>query len=267
MKRSVTRHLNYTQRLEISATVVEIDVRSVDGAPPRVVLTKLELPTGDPHPHDEWQSAKVIFEAWRSDVGAYARFDLGRVAEVAHKQSPVLSQHLPGFPSEHGISFRVKVVSGSAKILAEADRLKASADARHKDELIRVVPRDLEELPWTVDWTDMDEGPCIHVNKRMYDHQTFLTRDPVTMGLVLPAVLREVLYRVAVDEEAREAAWGQRWIEFVARVSDAPFPEEHGEAAEVDAWVLAALHGFSRSHLLATHADEHMKQSPEEATK
>lgn len=266
MERSVTRRLNYTQRLEIPSAGIEIDVRPVGGSPPRVVLLKVELPSGDPHPKDEWQAAKVIFEAWRSDAGAYARFELGRVSDIQRKPPPILSQHLPGFPDEQGISFRIKVVSTQAKILAEADRLTASADSRHKDELIRVFPRDLDELPWTIDWSDADEGPCIHVNKRMYDHQTFLTRDPVTMGLVLPAVLREVLCRIASDSEAREAPWGQRWIEFASRISDSPFPDDEDEPA-IDAWVLSALHGFSRHHMLATHADEHMKQLPNEVAR
>lgn len=266
MERSVTRRLNYTQRLDIPSAGIEIDVRPMAGAPPRLVLLKFELPAGDPHSKEEWQAARVIFEAWRSDAGAYARFELGRVADVQRRSPPLLSQHLPGFPDEHGISFRIKVVSPQARILAEADRLTASADSRHKDELIRVLPRDLEELPWTIDWSDTDEGPCIHVNKRMYDHQTFLTRDPVTTGLVLPAVLREVLYRVAIDPEARETAWARRWVDFASRVSDTPFPDDKEESA-VDAWVLSALHGFSRRHQLATHVDDHMKQSPEETVR
>jgi len=264
MERSVTRRLNFTQRLDIPASDVEIDVRAVSGSAPRVVVLRLGLPESCTHPQDEWDSALVVLEAWRSDASAYARFQLGRVAEVRRKSPPLLSEPLAGFPDEHAISFRVKVISAQAKILAEADHLRAQTDSRHQDELISVLPKDLDELPWTIDWSDPDEGPVIHVNERMYDHRTFLTRDPVTSALVLPTVLREVLHRVAADREARETTWGRRWIDFASRMSTSPMPDEDDDEAAVDDWVLGALHEFSRRHLLASAADEHMKQHQEE---
>ncbi|MDQ6734649.1 MAG: hypothetical protein M3Z35_11160 [Nitrospirota bacterium] len=259
MERSVTRRINHTQRIEISAADVEIDIRPVVDAAPRVVLRKLILPNGDPHPQNEWMKALVVLEAWRSDAGAYLRFELGHVDDVLRRAPPLLSSQLSGFPDEHGVSFRVKVISSESKILAEADRLKAAADARHQDELIRVFPRDLDQLPWTVDWSDVDEGPCVHVNENIYDYRTFLTRDPVMSALILPSVLREILYRVALEPEMREAVWAVRWIELVTQFSDCPIPADVEDDGAIDEWVLSALHGFSRRHQLSAQATEHMQ--------
>lgn len=264
MERSVIRRLNYTNRIVIAPTDVQIDVSHVEGSPPRVSLRKLVLPPGDPHPEAAWKAARVFLEAWRTDAGAYTRLDVGRVQDVMRKAPPLQSRYLEGFVDEHGLLFRIRVVGEDAKILAEADHLRGSGEAASQDELIRVLPRDLKELAWTIDWSDETEGPCVHVNRTLFDYRTFLTRDSVTCALVQPTVLREVLSRLGWDLAARDSDWGQRWIEFAAHQCQAPIPEGDDDDSAIDDWVRDAVQNFSAKHRFASAASEQLRFATED---
>jgi hypothetical protein len=267
MERSVVRRLNYTNRIVIAPTDVHIDVSHVEGSPPRVSLRKLVLPPGDPHPEAVWKAAKVFLEAWRTDAGAYTRVEIGRVQEVMRKAAPLLSRYLEGFVDEHGLLFRIRVVGEDAKILAEADHVRGSGEGASQDELIRVLPRDLQELAWTIDWSDETEGPCVHVNRTLFDYRTFLTRDAVTCALVLPTVLREVLSRLGRDFDARDTEWGQRWIEFATHQCKSPIPENDEDAQGIDEWVRDAVQKFSAKYRFASAASEQLQFAREDQSR
>jgi hypothetical protein len=257
MTRPVTRRFNYTRRLEIPSSAAEIEVR-IDAGKPVALLMKLKLPEPGPHPRDEWSEARVWLEAWRTDIGAFQRFEIGTTASIAGRV-PVFSARLSEFPDDQNLAFRVKVVSSSSKrILAEADRLEAAKDASQRDELIRVIPTDLGELPWSVDWSDLDEGPRILVNSNIERNRDLLTRDAVVSGLVVPAVLREVLFRAATAREADDVAWVKRWKEFGIRTSGIEPPVE---ADGCDTWVADVVAKFASIHRLSTLIDEHFKKS------
>lgn len=263
MTRSVTRRFNYTRRIEIPQSNVEIDTRLDDGVPVAVIL-RLSLPEPGPHAPDEWAASHLVLEAWRTDTGSYQRFDdLGMVSQVVGK-FPVYSARLSEFPDEQNLTFRIKVVSASSKrILAEADRLHAAQDAGQRAELIRVIPTDLGELPWTIDWSDINEGPRILVNSNIERNRDLLTRDPVVTGLVASAVLREVLYRAATGTDTAERPdWAQRWIDFGVRLSGSELPT-NDDGDEVDHWVKAILHRFASTHSLSTGIEDYFrKQEP-----
>jgi hypothetical protein len=156
------------------------------------------------------------------------------------------------------------VVGDDAKILAEADHLRGNGESASQAELIRVLPRDLQELAWTVDWSDENEGPCVHVNRALFDYRTFLTRDAVTCALVLPTVLREVLARLGWDEDARDSDWGQRWIEFATHQCQASIPPIDGDQQSIDDWVRDAVHNFSAKHRFASAASEQLRFATED---
>lgn len=261
MKRSITRRFNYTKRIEIPHTAVEIDIKKTEEGPPSVVVMRLTLPDRGTHAQMEWQEARVIFEAWRTDIGVFQRFDIGSVAQVTIK-TPVWAEVLHQFPNEHNLTFRIKLVAADSKlILAEADRLKASQEEWRKDELIHVIPEDLGELPWTIDWSDIDEGPKILVNSKIDQHRQLLTEGPVARGLVMSAVLREVLHRVFETPETREEEWAGRWLTFGARFTDQEAPAEKDEA---DHWIRAVLAGFAAKHRLSTDIDTYFTKRDNE---
>lgn len=262
MTRSVTRRFNYTRRIEIPQSNVEIDLRLDEGIPVVVVL-RLSLPEPGPHAPDEWAASHLVLEAWRTDIGAYQRFDdLGLVSQIANK-FPVYSARLTEFPDEKNLTFRIKVVSASSKrILAEADRITAVQDAGQRSELIRVIPTDLGELPWTIDWSDLNDGPKILVNSNIERNRDLLTRDPVVSGLIASAVLREVLQRSTMSSNAERPDWAQRWIDFGVRLSGSEVPsDDNGD--EVDDWVRTVLHRFAAVHSLSTGIEDYFrKQEP-----
>lgn len=264
MERSIVRRWNFTDRIVMAPTDVQLDVSHVEGSPPGVSVRKLVLPSGEPHSEAVWKAARVVLEAWRTDAGAYLRFEIGRVQDLLRKPPPGSIRYLTGFPNEHGLLFRVRVIGDDARILAEADHLRGSGEAASRAELIRVLPRNLEELAWTIDWSDEDEGPCVLVNNKLFDFRTFLTRDSVTCALVLPSVLREVLGRLGRDGDARDSDWGERWIEFAARECHAPIPAKNEDQQSVDDWVRDAVNNFAAKYRFASMASEQLRFTTED---
>lgn len=261
MSRSVTHRFNYTRRAEILQKHVEIDLRA-DGDKVLMTLMRLSLEKPSAHADADWRAAKVTLEAWRTDSATYQRFDVGSVAQVVARTPPFTAE-LTEFADEHNITFRIKVVGLVGKrILAEADRILANQDERRRDELIQVFPKDLGELPWTVDWSDEDEGPKVFVNVNIERNRDLLVRDAVVRGLFLPSVLREVLWRAATDAGRRESTWAKRWLEMGVRLTGQELPEADSDT--LDDWIAGVLARFAESHRLSSEIEEHFKK--EEAT-
>ena len=254
MTRSITRRFNYTRRVDIPECNVEIDVRT-DGQKVFCVLVRLALPDRGVHDKTDWDSALVLLEAWRTDLGAYQRFDeIGMTSQIAGK-SPVAVLELSEFPDEQNLTFRIKVVSSTSKrILAEADRLLPAKDTGRKDELIPVILRDLGELPWTIDWSDLNAGPKILVNSNIERSRDLLTRGSAANGIVLSAVLREVLFRAATEPEQQD--WANKWREFGVRIVGGQAPDPSDES--IDDWVNEVLLRFAAKHQLSSLINEEL---------
>ncbi|MCX7590176.1 MAG: hypothetical protein N2255_00970 [Kiritimatiellae bacterium] len=237
--------LNYTDRKRISRKDVRVVVHERVGKPPTfdvdLKLTGYSLP-------DE---ALVFLEAYRQTL--WMRFPFGKVGSIL----PPSDRDLTEFEFGEGILFRVRVTSAAdpiGKILAEADGIRGRASGQMDDErvpLLPVRPEDLDQLVWTVDFTD---EPVLLINKTVGDWRS-LAMSPMFRSLVCPAALREVLSRILLHEnypdlEDRED-WKTRWLLFARSLpGTGEIPEEEEGKDRFEDWIDTVVKAFTRQQSL-----------------
>lgn len=197
-------------------------------------------------------SAQVFLEAYRH--ARLIRFDLGSPPEASSTKRYLL---------DHGLGqlvlFRVKVVDATAhppRILGEADRLVPelqSATGRQRVSLLPVVPEDLGEEVWQIGWEA--ERPVLRANRRIHGIVERISTDQALRSLVFPAVLRQILLRVLIedqyDDDEEGDSWAARWIRFAAQFGEGRPPAIEGDepsavwSAFAHDWIETAVAGFA----------------------
>ncbi len=174
--------LNYTGRRRITRNLVSLEV--IDDTPhPRASLGPLDLSTLD-LPDD----ASVSLEAFRQN--RYMRLDCGTVG------SPLVIDREPltDFNDAIGIQFRLKVTGEGGRIVAAANRIRASRpDLDHgpAEGLLPFRSADLGAALWRLHLDD--GGPVVEVNQRLDDWKSFAATIQFRV-LVYPEVVRRIGY-------------------------------------------------------------------------
>lgn len=137
--------------------------------------------------------------------------------------------------AEH-LLFRIKIVDESdAKhpIKGWRDRISPvvyDVNGRQKKSVLPVKPVDLGDIAWRLDWED-SKRPILFVNSRINDArnvESIVKNDPDFSALVFPEVIREVLNRLLLVENADEDDENE-WITFACNLVGAPFEREEGD--------------------------------------
>jgi hypothetical protein len=212
------RKFNYTGRKKIERN--SISVRLVkDKTPHPYFDLKITL-----NPHDYPPDAELYVEAY--DRTSFMRFRCGTL------KNPVLPEdrHLTEIHSTDAILFRVKVVDPSShhgRILAAADRLTSIGESQEDTKHISLLPVTYEDIGmeiWKLDF--WDTGPVLIVNNKIESvniTETVKTSD-LFFSLVYPSVLREILLRILVIDDAfaddDPELWQNLWLAFVENLPD-----------------------------------------------
>jgi hypothetical protein len=256
----ILRRFNYTQRVNIPASKVQIDVVEGEDGRCRGLLRRLDLSDRGRHLEAEWKAARVVIEARRLSTASYCKHDLGSVAEV-EKSGAAAAFELKEFADGADIRFRVKVVDGSKKLLGECDNIKSGEEEEAaREPLITLVATELGEELWKVDWVEFD-GPRVLVNKRLPNCSGLLTRDPLISGLVMPQIVREVITQVAAAEEGAEP-WVEKWVCFAEGLGQ-ELPDDADDDARVK-WIDDVVGAYADNLRLATRAETHLLRTLEE---
>jgi hypothetical protein len=126
-----------------------------------------------------------------------------------------------------------------------------------------VREKDLGEVPWKLQLDGVDK-PELHMNNRVPGAAGLVIHDPVFCGLLLPAILREVLTYVLLegaDDDEDEITWERKWVEFAEKLADEERPI--GDESERRAWIDLVVARFSGLHGLGTSLVDHIKGKPE----
>ena len=239
--------LNFTDRIAISRRHVVVAVEEAKGKPgfwfdADVELGSYSLP-GD---------ALVFVEAYRKTQRA--RFRFGTVDNVV--KPPQNKRRLSEmFPSSEGILFRVKVTNPAGGLIrAEVDRIRAGGEDESGSGLsmLPVDHIDLGEECWRLNFEG--EAPVLEVNKRLPPDSRAAIKNPEFVGLVYPAVLREILIRILrIEKHALEDGehWAADWVRFAENklgMRPPPDREERDDSSseKVDEWVGDAVTAFAR---------------------
>ncbi len=231
--------LNFTGRRRISQNHVRISVTGIGGIETfnaDIQLQSYELPA----------TAKVIVEAYRQLE--LLRFDFGTVGCLAAPSSCRLSE----FGTAAGLRFRIKVVSNDAprgRLLAVADRMVPRNEQQQslsRVPLLAVKSQDLGREVWRLDFTD---EPLLLVNPRIVPKKQ-LVQSVEFQSLVLPEILRSILNRILLVEQARAVDdadhWTTLWLRFAGSMPGVGMlPDDSDPEVELD-WIDAAISSFCR---------------------
>ena len=234
------RTLNYTDRKRIEKGDALITIGEDEGG--NFFDADLRL-----HGYNLPADAHVFVEAYRQTQ--YMRFDYG---QAGARRIPD-DRRLTKFDSAKGVLFRVKVVATSHRyglLLAEADGIRQPKSAdRDEISLLPVVPDEsLEEEIWRLEFDG--HQTLLKVNSTLGDWRA-LARDPVFSSLVLPSVLRTVLWRVLMQGERPDTEdndWRSRWLDFAKRLPLVGELPDKGDEEKVEEWIDTAVSEFCRRH-------------------
>jgi hypothetical protein len=249
----VTRRFNYTNRVRIPAKNVHVETDQGKNGGCQAIILKLDLSDSGSHTPDVWSLASVILEARRLATGSFVRQTLGTTADIQSKKGFPLKVSLPGFVDESDITFRVKLVDTSGRLLADGDNIRVGVQSdSDREPLIPLVPTELGEEIWKIDW-DMD-NPRVLVNKRLPNPSSFLSRDAVMRGLVMPHIIRHVLPRALLSEQKSDR-WVEKWTMFAVDLLGDELTGDLESPDEVAKIVDQVVEAFADKQKFATQAE------------
>jgi hypothetical protein len=214
------RKFNYTGRKKIERN--NISIRLIKDNSPHPYFDLKITSSADDFPDD----SELFVEAY--DRSSFMRFKCGTL------KNPVFPEdrHLTAIHSTDAILFRVKVVdptSHHGRILAVADRLTSIGESQEESQRISLLPvayDNLDKEIWKLDFRDV--GPVLILNNKIESVNVteIVKTSDLFFSLVYPSVLREILVRILVIDEAFEEddpeLWQNLWLAFVENLPDVP---------------------------------------------
>lgn len=241
MSSGIVRKLNFTDRVRIPRSAIDIVLRREEGVlafDARLRLAPLGLP----------EDGRVFIEA--SYRSSYMRFDFGT---VGHIEAPP-NRRLTEIFSASTVHFRVKVVDHTREfgaLLAVADELTLHEQQDAPGTTIPILPvsfSDLGERIWNVDFGAT--GPMLELNSRIEDIAHVARRDDRFFALVYPAAVKEILtniLRVEQYAEDDEEHWAMQWFRWCRQFVETPPPGDRDEAAQ---WIEDVVSAFATRYAL-----------------
>ncbi len=247
------RRFNYTNRITIRKSDVNISVHTTSGpAPVARVSTDLaayKLP----------EEAEVFVEAYR--MHSYMRSRMGQVLDAATPFEFALTE----FDTPDAVLFRLKVVSrrhdlkGTAPIiLAAADKLSASDGSDENlntDRLLTSKPEDLNGELWRL---DLEDQPVLLIERAYWENRDVIC-GPWFRSLVIPTILRTTLRHILTSDfrEVEGDDWEPRWLRFaLEQPGTPPLPPESADPDVIDNWINDCVAGFSRTFNIRGKVDK-----------
>jgi len=235
-------NLNFTERLRIERE--HFDMALAERSPPRLHVRRIDLSGLDLEKH--WP---IRLEGRTRDW--LHRKELGTVGKP---HTGTLDLPPDTFVGGRLPRWRLLVVDVDdpyrrIAAMAEGIRLGTEEAARHgRNSLLPVEPADLGQLPWrlVVD----DDGFTLQVNERLPAPGDFPARPDVAPWL-LPAVLREILLRIRIEEDAGiDDGVRRQWLDFATSLAGPPPEDPAEDGADWCDWVDQVVRSFAARHEL-----------------
>lgn len=248
------RAFNYTERKKIPASAVRIAINedTPDGIPVFDAdlsgLKKMNLEADH----------RLIVEPYV--VSTSMRFDFGL---VGNPQAPV-DLRLTDLDQGGAIRFRVFVVdeaSDPRRIAAAGTISAGQPDDADRQSILRLVETPtLGERLWKLDLAN-EAMPELMINSRIPGFKGRLLSDPLVQGLVLPAVVRELLEEVLRGPVSDDTDWVEGWKQYAEKLAARPVPlEDDG----FDDFIEDCVQAFCDQHRFAERQVKLMKGKDDE---
>lgn len=237
----ISRTINHTGRRNIKRSEVEIELADAGLGVPKFAAN-FRFEEKKPLPVD----ARLYIEAYHKNTSQ--RFDFGTAGAPASPESTALTEIDLSGPT----LFRIKVVDEGGhvgRLIASAEGLQAKGDDSEEDRksLMRVKTTDLGSQTWKLEF-DNNVMPALCLNNRIPSAKEQLFQNPYFQGLVLPAVMREVLMFVFwnIESEADEDSWQKAWLDFANHLAPVDPPDaDEADPVQLLDWVDATVAKFS----------------------
>lgn len=244
----VSRRINHTGRRRIGRSEVRLELRERESYlefDASFQLDRENLPA----------DAELRVEAYHKNTSQ--RFDFGTVGAPV----PPASTRLTEIDLSGPVLFRVKVVDRDGKLLAAADRVRPEDESNHdsRESLMTIAQRDLQQLPWRVDFSD-DANPTLCINNRFPDAIGQFFRNSTFQALILPGAFREVLIFILWNRngEPEEGTWEEKWLRFAEHVAPTEMPDD-SDPSQLIGWVDDIVREFSSKHELCEVMIRHLE--------
>ena len=232
------RRFNYTKRIKLAKSDVAIELSDARKNEPPTFTANLDFSS-----YDLPSDARIVISSYRLSFAM--RFDWGTVSDPTPPEDTRLTE-TPEAPQ-----FRVMVLApdDSGRILAMADRVKPVRSSGQQS-LLWLNEAELGNEVWRL---KIGDGmPTLEVNQSIGGISGIARSDQVFQSLVIPDVLREILRKMIIDDDASfddpDSEWHD-WMEFVKQIDIGDLPDAAGddgrdaEAATqwIDSWIAAFL--------------------------
>ncbi len=237
------RTFNYTGRRKIGRKDVSITLRQQNGTwqfDADLRLADYRFP----------RNAEIWVEAYRQNL--WMQWPWGTVSALGVPADRRLTE----FDVPDGILFRVRVVHPQGqehhKLLGEADALpfvKAGEADDHRRHLLVPVPDALDQQLWKLDFDS--DPPKLLVNKDAKPSWKEMARSPHFIALVYPEVLRRVLTRALIGDDAwteddEDTGWQDDWVKFAKNLGGLASVPPPDPQTDRENWIEEAVSSFCR---------------------
>lgn len=195
MAKKMIRHINSTKRKKILTRNVKIEL-SLDPSP------SISIPTLNLAEYDFPQDAKLMLDVFASGYNGMEQIELGTVG------APITTSPLPESIWERvdSVQFMLKVVDRSDEyglLLGTTTKLKTIGSGGGSELALMASP-DLGDRPWKLEFSEKDVALLYNSDLPNVKGRGSL------ICLFLPDIVRQILYRAALDRD--EPEWAPRWL-------------------------------------------------------
>lgn len=158
----------------------------------------------------------------------------------------------------HNPHFRIMALDESGRLLALANRVQPRR-ANRRESLLWLKETELGGEVWQLDFGDPGDNPTLLVNSSIPGISATARQDNAFLGLVIPEVLRAILTRAFVVDEAApddtdEGPWS-KWAAFVGNFYTDEHPatslDSEIDKTEMAKWIDGAVAAFANQRFNA----------------
>lgn len=244
----VQRRFSFTDRISIAESSVSARTFITGDGEVGLQIDAIDFPAGAERSRNKavWPSARVICKARDRRTDSYYNEDIGSVAEVLARSNGVHTAILPGFRSLAGIKLSIRVIDPQTKrLITSIDDFSADNDNdQDREELFEVVPEDIGEEVWKVDWTG--DSPILVVDTQIAEE---MLKSPLFAACVLPNAFREVLAKAAAGFDNDDGpGWESKFVRFAEMLSGPRPDEPEADSPAVAGWIEKSVAAFAKKN-------------------
>ena len=237
-----------TGRRKIPIKAVSIEF--LEGAPQKVVFIIRQKHNFNKMPGDSVVKLRLLENKNVQTIRLGHLSELRRLSELGAETTKSLRQRVSRPSCQIRVVNMRSIQQGlllgcTGRWTIDADGSKE--DAVSNDGILKFATRSIGPRTWALEFPDLDH-PTVYLDDSLPNPKSWVRKDPVFVGFVLPAIIREILDYILQEPEDQETKWKVDWMAWSqALVPDVPPPFE-GDYAERSKWIEQIIEKFALKH-------------------